>query len=37
MSAETADWVKAQNDLTFDYLGSIDFKNAVKDRLKETL
>jgi len=32
-SVETADWVKAQNGLTFDYLSKIPFRNKVKERL----
>jgi prolyl oligopeptidase len=32
-SAETADWVKAQNGITFDYLNKIPYRNQVKDRL----
>lgn len=32
-SAETADWVKAQNGITFDYLNKIPYRNKVKERL----
>ena len=32
-SAETADWVKAQNGITFDYLNKIHYRNQVKERL----
>ena len=32
-STETADWVKAQNGITFDYLNKIPYRNNVKDRL----
>ncbi len=34
-SAETADWVKAQNKLTFSYLESIGQRDAIKERLTE--
>ena len=34
-SAETADWVKAQTEVTNDYLSHIPFRNALKDRLTE--
>ena len=34
-SAETASWVEAQNDVTFGYLDQIDFRDALKSRLKE--
>lgn len=33
-STETADWVKAQNQLTFGYLNSIPFRNAIKERME---
>jgi prolyl oligopeptidase len=33
MSAETADWVKRQNEVTFGYLGQIPYRSAIKDRL----
>ena len=32
-SEETADWVKAQNDVTFDYLDKISFREQLKERL----
>ncbi|MCW3104078.1 MAG: prolyl endopeptidase [Bacteroidetes bacterium] len=32
-SAETGEWVKAQNKVTFDYLGSIPFRDKIKERL----
>jgi len=34
-SPETAEWVKAQNQVTFNYLDQIPFRNAIKDRLTE--
>ncbi len=34
-SEETSDWVKAQNELTFDYLGKIPFREQLKSRLGE--
>ena len=34
-SAETAQWVKAQNEVTQDYLSHIPFRSALKDRLTE--
>ena len=34
-SLETADWVKAQNQLTFDYLAKIPFRNAIKERMEK--
>ena len=34
-STETADWVKAQNQLTFGYLNSIPFRNAIKERMEK--
>lgn len=34
-SAETADWVKAQNGITFDYLNKIPYRNKVKERLTQ--
>ena len=34
-SAETADWVKAQNKITFTYLENIPQRNAIKERLTE--
>ncbi len=33
MSAETADWVKAQNKVTFDYLSQIPYREALETRL----
>ena len=33
MSAETADWVKAQNEVTFGYLETIGFRENIKQRL----
>lgn len=35
-SAETAEWVKAQNKVTFDYLAQISYRDQIKQRL-ETL
>ncbi|WP_034260027.1 prolyl oligopeptidase family serine peptidase [Altibacter lentus] len=32
-SAETEDWVKRQNKVTFDYLDNIPFREALKERL----
>lgn len=32
-SAETAQWVKAQNDVTFSYLQAIPFRDKIKERL----
>ena len=34
-SAETAQWVKEQNEVTQDYLGHIPFRSAIKDRLTQ--
>jgi len=34
-SEETADWVNAQNNVTFNYLKQIPFREAIKDRLTE--
>lgn len=34
-SAETADWVKEQNKVTFDYLAAIPFRNAIKSRMEK--
>jgi prolyl oligopeptidase len=34
-SAETADWVKAQNKLTFDYLTKLPYRVELKNRLTE--
>lgn len=33
MSEETAEWVKNQNKVTFDYLNAIPYRNALKERL----
>jgi prolyl oligopeptidase len=35
MSDETAAWVRAQNKVTFSYLESIPFRDAIKDRMTE--
>jgi len=35
MSEETAQWVKKQNQITFDYLEKIPFRNALKDRMTD--
>ncbi|MDR1878729.1 MAG: prolyl oligopeptidase family serine peptidase [Bacteroidales bacterium] len=32
-SAETEEWVKAQNEVTFDYLNKIPFRTAIRERL----
>ena len=34
-SAETEDWVKAENKVTFDYLSKIPYKEQLKDRLTQ--
>jgi prolyl oligopeptidase len=34
-SAETADWVKAENEVTFDYLDKIPYRAKVKHRLEQ--
>ena len=34
-SEETAAWVKAQNEVTFDYLNKIPYRNQIKDQLEE--
>jgi len=34
-SEETAAWVKAQNEVTFDYLENIPFREKIKERLTE--
>lgn len=34
-SAETGEWVKAQNKVTFDYLATIPFRDKVKNRLTQ--
>ncbi|RMA80025.1 prolyl oligopeptidase family serine peptidase [Umboniibacter marinipuniceus] len=35
MSEETADWVQAENEVTFSYLNQIPFRQELKDRLTE--
>ncbi|GAB5522562.1 MAG: prolyl oligopeptidase family serine peptidase [Roseivirga sp.] len=35
MSAETADWVKEENELTFNYLNHIPYRKDLKERLTE--
>ena len=37
MSAETADWVKAQNKTTYDYLEQIPYRDKIKSRLAALL
>ena len=32
-SAETAEWVKAENKVTFDYLATIPFRDKIKERM----
>lgn len=34
-SKETEDWVKTENEVTFDYLDKIPYRNQLKDRLSE--
>jgi len=34
-SEATAEWVKAQNEVTFDYLSQIPFRSTLRDRLEE--
>nr|WP_315140036.1 prolyl oligopeptidase family serine peptidase [uncultured Flavobacterium sp.] len=34
-SAETAEWVKEQNKVTFDYLAAIPFRNTIKTRMEK--
>ncbi|MCC8018474.1 MAG: prolyl oligopeptidase family serine peptidase [Rikenellaceae bacterium] len=34
-SAETAQWVRAQNEVTFGYLGQIPYREAVRNRLTQ--
>ena len=34
-SAETADWVKAENKVTFDYLDKIPYRNQFQNRLEQ--
>ncbi|MDA3854359.1 MAG: prolyl oligopeptidase family serine peptidase [Bacteroidales bacterium] len=35
MSEETAQWVKAQNEVTFGYLNAIPYRGQIKDRLTD--
>lgn len=35
MSKETAQWVEAQNSVTFEYLHSISFRDVIKERLTQ--
>lgn len=35
MSKETAEWVKAENEVTFGYLKNIPFREEIKDRLTQ--
>jgi len=35
LSEETAEWVEAQNEVTFNYLDKIPFRDEIKDRLTE--
>ncbi|MEI8706942.1 prolyl oligopeptidase family serine peptidase [Pseudoalteromonas sp. B62] len=37
MSGETADWVKAQNNLTFSYLEQIPYRDKLKQRLEKLM
>lgn len=34
-SAETAEWVKAQNEFTFAYLSQIPYRNTIKEKLQK--
>ncbi len=34
-SEETAEWVKAQNEVTFGFLDNISFRDALKDRIEQ--
>src|SRR3954467_15073729 len=34
-SEETSAWVKAENEVTYDYLSKIPFRSALKDRLQK--
>ncbi|MGK7392548.1 MAG: prolyl oligopeptidase family serine peptidase [Candidatus Cyclobacteriaceae bacterium M2_1C_046] len=36
-SAQTAEWVEAQNEVTFNYLDQIEYRDEIKNRLKELL
>lgn len=35
LSVETAEWVKAENEITNDYLGQIEYRKAMESRLME--
>lgn len=35
ISAETAAWVRAENEVTFDYLSRIPFRESIRERLEE--
>lgn len=35
LSEETAEWVKAENEITFSYLDQIPFRNKIKERLEK--
>jgi len=35
-SAETGEWVKAQNELTFSYLEQIPYRSAIRERLQDS-
>jgi len=35
MSAETAEWVKAQNEVTFDYLSTIPYRDQIRNRMEK--
>ena len=35
MSEETSNWVKAQNEVTFDYLSNIPYREELKNRLEK--
>jgi prolyl oligopeptidase len=34
-SAETAEWVQAENEVTFEYLASIPYRDAIKERMQK--
>ena len=34
-SSKTKEWIKNQNEITFDYLDRIPFRNNIQNRLKE--
>ena len=36
-SAETAEWVEAQNNITFSYLGKIPYRNQIEQRLTQLM